>query len=253
MDHNSAPGSSGGGILNHGTATLNASQVDDNTAPTDASGGLGSAASPTSTSVLSSMLEGVTNPPPSGVLTLNATVVTKNTASGFGGGIADVGIDANFMPTLPAGSLALNLSAVTANSAGSWPRGHIQHPPEPGLPEVDGGGQEHAGQLRPAWGHRRLRRLAVRCSKAAPSVGRLQDSCKLEELSKPTPISFARSAPTRSSTTPGRTSRRAQPPPSAWPVPVKQADAPGALASGATTHAFAAAGRKYKYCHGQMA
>ena len=107
------------------------------------------------------------------MLTLNATVVTKNTASGFGGGIADVGIDANFMPTLPAGSLALNLSAVTANSAGSPWRAHPA-PPGARSTEVDGGGQEHAGQLRPAWGHRRLRRLAVRCSEAAP-VGRLPE------------------------------------------------------------------------------
>ena len=120
VDHNSAPGSSGGGILNHGTATLNASQVDDNTAPTDSSGDLGLGGGIANLNFdVELEAEGATNPPPSGVLTLNATVVTRNTASGFGGGIADVGIDANFMPTLPAGSLALNLSAVTANSAGS--------------------------------------------------------------------------------------------------------------------------------------
>ncbi len=75
--------------------------------------------------------EGVTNPPPSGVLTLNGTLVTHNTASGSGGGIADVGVDANFMPTLPAGALALNLSAVTANNAGSDGGGIFSTPGSP--------------------------------------------------------------------------------------------------------------------------
>ncbi len=74
---------------------------------------------------------GVTNPPPSGVLTLNATVVTPNRASGFGGGIAHVGIDANFMPTFPAGASALNVSAVTANSVGSDGGGIFSAPGNP--------------------------------------------------------------------------------------------------------------------------
>ncbi len=50
----------------------------------------------------------MTNPPPSSVLTLNGTAVFSNTASGFGGGIADVGVDANYMLTLPEGPPALN-------------------------------------------------------------------------------------------------------------------------------------------------
>ena len=132
VDHNSAPGSSGGGILNHGTATLNASQVDDNTAPTDASGDLGLGGGIANLNFDAELeAEGVTNPPPSGVLTLNGTLVTHNTASGSGGGIADVGVDANFMPTLPAGALALNLSAVTANNAGSDGGGIFSTPGSP--------------------------------------------------------------------------------------------------------------------------
>ena len=132
VDDNSAPGSTGGGILNHGTATLNFSQVDHNSVPSDSSGDQGEGGGIGNLNfdqVLEA--EGVPNPPPSGVLTLNASLVFANTASGFGGGILDVGVDANFNPTQPAGALALNFSSVTANSAGTDGGGIFSTPNSP--------------------------------------------------------------------------------------------------------------------------
>ena len=83
VDHHSAPGSSGGGILNHGTATLNGRQIDDNWVPNDGSGDLGDGGGIANFN-FDAEIEGggVTNPPPSGVLTPKATQVVNNTASG---------------------------------------------------------------------------------------------------------------------------------------------------------------------------
>jgi predicted outer membrane repeat protein len=119
VNHNTAPGAPGGGILNHGTMTITGSQVNGNSAPTDSSGDLGDGGGIANVNldlVLES--EGVPSPPPSGVLTIIASQVNGNSASGLGGGIADVGINAEGAPTAPAGALTLKLVLVTGNTAG---------------------------------------------------------------------------------------------------------------------------------------
>jgi hypothetical protein len=113
VNGNTAPGAMGGGILNHGEMTLNLVQVNHNSAPTDQSGDQGNGGG---IGNLSFAAVGATTP--SGVLTLNLTTVSGNSASGLGGGIADVGVDAEGGLTAPAGPLSLRLSALTGNSAG---------------------------------------------------------------------------------------------------------------------------------------
>ena len=116
VDHNTAPGAPGGGILNHGTMTITGSAVNGNSAPTDASGDPGNGGG--IANINFDLVLGVPNPPPSGVLTITASQVNGNTASGLGGGIADVGINTDGTPTAPAGTLVVKLSVVTRNTAG---------------------------------------------------------------------------------------------------------------------------------------
>ncbi|MGA8726660.1 MAG: hypothetical protein WB565_16625 [Acidimicrobiales bacterium] len=113
VDDNSAPGAPGGGILNHGVMTLSFVQVSKNSAATDANGDQGDGGG-----IANINLAGVGATSPSGVLTLNLSTVNGNNASGVGGGIADVGVDAEGGLTAPAGPLTLKLSVVTGNTAG---------------------------------------------------------------------------------------------------------------------------------------
>jgi hypothetical protein len=99
----------GGGILNHGTMTINLSQVNNNTAPSDSANppnpGMGGG--------IGNLDFGVPN---SGILTLNWTQVNNNTASGTGGGIVEEGFGSGPAP-VAGNTLALNASLVTGNSA----------------------------------------------------------------------------------------------------------------------------------------
>jgi hypothetical protein len=116
VNGNTAPGASGGGILNHGTATIRLSRINANTAPTDSSGNPGNGGG--IANVNFGLVLGVPNPPPSGVLTIDLSEVNNNSASGVGGGIADVGINTDGSPTAAAGALALNGALVRGNHAG---------------------------------------------------------------------------------------------------------------------------------------
>jgi hypothetical protein len=107
VNNNTAPGAPGGGILNHGGMTINLSDVSYNTAPNDGTtDGIGG---------------GIANlnfsDPTSGVLSVNLSHVNNNSASGFGGGILEAGEDNSFMPTLPGNPLNLKLTLVTGNHA----------------------------------------------------------------------------------------------------------------------------------------
>ncbi len=113
VNGNTAPGATGGGILNHGVMALNLVQVSNNSTPTDTSGDQGDGGG-----IGNLNLSEVGAANPSGVLTLNLTTVSGNSASGLGGGIADVGVDTQGGLTAPAGPLSLKLSAVTGNTAG---------------------------------------------------------------------------------------------------------------------------------------
>jgi hypothetical protein len=79
---NAAPGGIGAGILNHGTITIAGSRVTGNTAPNDSKGnpgiggGIGNVPSQ----------GGV---PGTGVLTVRNSVISGNSASGFGGGLGN--------------------------------------------------------------------------------------------------------------------------------------------------------------------
>ncbi len=111
VNGNTAPGSSGGGILNHGTMTISASQVNANTAPSDGVGDLGSGGG-----IANLDFADIVSPPapaPSGVMTINLSQVSNNSASGVGGGI----VESDATETAPGNTLALNGSLVTGNSA----------------------------------------------------------------------------------------------------------------------------------------
>jgi predicted outer membrane repeat protein len=113
VNNNSAPGAAGGGIQNHGTMTINVSEVDGNKALSDTIGETGAGGGIANINV--DLALGITTP--SGVLTINLSEVHDNTTSSVGGGILDVGINADGSPTAPAGALTLKLALVAGNSA----------------------------------------------------------------------------------------------------------------------------------------
>jgi hypothetical protein len=102
VDNNTASHTSGGGIVNHGTMTLNKTEVNGNTAA-----GTGPAAS--GGGIISAQGEPGSLPT---TLTINNSQVTGNRAGGNGGGIAN-----GLPPMLPGGALTLNHSQVTGNTA----------------------------------------------------------------------------------------------------------------------------------------
>jgi hypothetical protein len=111
VNGNSAPGAPGGGILNHGTMTISRSQINNNKAAKDGMGNAG-------------LGGGIANVnfgfPNSGVLTINLSQVVGNSASGFGGGIFEAGINmTDGTITAPGGPLALTSTLVAGNRAGS--------------------------------------------------------------------------------------------------------------------------------------
>jgi len=112
VNGNTAPGAFGGGILNHGAMTIKASTVNGNTAPTDSSGDQGGGGGIANLNI--TPLTGVAD---SGVLTIILSQVTGNTATGLGGGILEDGVNPNDTLGPPGGPLTLKFSQVTRNSA----------------------------------------------------------------------------------------------------------------------------------------
>jgi hypothetical protein len=106
VDNNTASHTSGGGIVNHATMTLNHSRVVGNSAAGEgvlsSGGGIVNADGPPGT--------------PPAVLTLNQSAVDDNSAGGDGGGIAN-GIPLGGPMPLVGGQITMNQSEVVGNSA----------------------------------------------------------------------------------------------------------------------------------------
>ena len=100
---NTAAGGVGAGILNHADATLNKTVVSGNSAPNDGIGddGLGGG--------IANANFGFVPGAPSPTLLVNNSQITDNSASGGGGGIANIGIEA------PPGTVTLHHTDVSAN------------------------------------------------------------------------------------------------------------------------------------------
>ena len=154
VDGNTAPGAAGGGILNHGAMTITLSKVNGNTAPTDSAGDQGVGGGIANLNF--GPAPGAVN---SGVLTITLSQVSNNTASGLGGGIfeATAHADGTFGPGAP---LTLKLSQVTGNTAAEGGGIYASHR-QPGRTQAHPGGQEHPRQLLPAGKHRGLQELTI--------------------------------------------------------------------------------------------
>jgi len=110
VDFNYAPSAPGGGILNHGTMTVGYSNINFNTA----NAGLGE---PGDGGGIANLSAGFPN---SGVLTIDLSNVDRNSTSGLGGGIFEVGVNPNGGPsTAPGGPLVLNTTFVEDNVSAS--------------------------------------------------------------------------------------------------------------------------------------
>lgn len=109
---NTAPGGAGGGILNHGVMTIKGSKVTGNTAPADTAGDQGNGGGIANIN-LAPVAQGAVN---GGILTVTFTKISRNTASGAGGGI----FEATITKSGPSagGPLTLKFSKVTGNKAG---------------------------------------------------------------------------------------------------------------------------------------
>src|SRR5216684_61580 len=112
VNGNTAPGAYGGGILNHGAMTINLSQVDSNTTPAKSSGSQGGGGG-----IANLNITPLTGVPDSGILTVNLSQVRGNSAGGIGGGILEDGVNPDDSLGPPGGPLTLNASQVTGNTA----------------------------------------------------------------------------------------------------------------------------------------
>jgi hypothetical protein len=94
--------------------TIAHSEVNGNAAPKDSLGndGLGGG-------IVNFDASAVVTGAPKAALTLAHSEVNNNSASGFGGGILEIGVDQNFNLGAPGGPLVLDHSTVTGNSAAS--------------------------------------------------------------------------------------------------------------------------------------
>jgi hypothetical protein len=109
VDHNSAAGGAGAGIFNHGTMTISGSQITGNTAPTDDAGNAGNIGG------IANVNFGIPPSGGSGVLTMNGSTVSGNSASGFGGGLGNA----------PDSTATITGSSVSGNSAGEFGGGVV--------------------------------------------------------------------------------------------------------------------------------
>jgi hypothetical protein len=109
---NTAPGGAGGGILNHGVMTVKASNVTGNTAPADSKGDQGNGGGIANIN-LAPVAQGAVN---GGILTITFSRISRNTASGAGGGIFEATITQKGPSA--GGPLTLKFSKITRNKAG---------------------------------------------------------------------------------------------------------------------------------------
>lgn len=111
VEDNTAPGAAGGGILNHGVMTISKSQVTGNSAPADSAGNQGIGGGIANID-LSQVAMGAVN---GGILTITFSKISRNTASGQGGGI----FEATITQSGPSagGPLTMAFSEVTRNQA----------------------------------------------------------------------------------------------------------------------------------------
>jgi hypothetical protein len=113
VNGNTAPGAYGGGILNHGAMAINLSQVDNNTTPAKSSGSQGGGGG-----IANLNITPLTGVPDSGILTVNLSQVRDNSAGGIGGGILEDGVNPDDSLGRAGGPLTLKASQVTGNTAG---------------------------------------------------------------------------------------------------------------------------------------
>jgi hypothetical protein len=92
--------------------TINASQVNGNTASTGGSGDQGGGSG-----IANLNITPLTGAADSGVLTVNLSQIRNNSATGLGGGILENGVNSDDSLGAPGGPLALKLSQVTGNRA----------------------------------------------------------------------------------------------------------------------------------------
>jgi hypothetical protein len=110
---NTAPGGAGGGILNHGVMTITGSKVTGNSVPADSAGDQGMGGGIANIN-LGQVAPGAVN---GGILTIAFSQISRNTASGQGGGI----IEATITKTgaTAGGPLTIKFSQITGNQASS--------------------------------------------------------------------------------------------------------------------------------------
>lgn len=111
VEDNTAPGSAGGGILNHGVMTISRSRVTGNSAPADSAGNQGIGGGIANIDLSQVAMGAVSG----GILTITFSKISRNTASGQGGGI----FEATITQSGPSagGPLTLAFSDVTRNQA----------------------------------------------------------------------------------------------------------------------------------------
>src|SRR5215467_13950428 len=109
VDHNSVPGGAGAGIFNHSTMTITGSQITGNTAPTDSAGNPG-----TGGGIVNANF-GIPPSGGSGVLTMNGSTVSGNSASGFAGGLGNA----------PDSTATITGSSVSGNSTAGFGGGVV--------------------------------------------------------------------------------------------------------------------------------
>ena len=165
VDNNTASHTSGGGIVNHGTMTLNKSEVNGNTAagsgPVASGGGIISAQGPPGSLPTT--------------LTLNNSRVNNNRAGGNGGGIA------NGSPSRPdaAARRSPHLEPQPGHRQHRSPRGRHLQQRRNGESSGHLRHRQPPGQLRAPGHHRRLHRLIIRPART-PAI---LDSASGPELS----------------------------------------------------------------------
>jgi hypothetical protein len=111
VEGNTAPGGSGGGILNHGVMTINRTWVTGNTAPADSHGDQGNGGGIANLN-LAAVAPGAVK---GGILTIAFSQISRNAASGAGGGIFEATITKKGASA--GGPLTIKFSQVTRNKA----------------------------------------------------------------------------------------------------------------------------------------
>ena len=149
VDNNTASHTSGAGIVNHGTMTLNKSEVNGNTAA-------GSGVVASGGGIINA--QGPPGAAGTGILTLNNSRVNNNRAGGDGGGIANGVPLGGPMPLLGG---AGDVESQPGDRQHRRPRRRHLQLRRNGDALGHGCHRQHAGQLRTPGHHRRLHRLTA--------------------------------------------------------------------------------------------